>query len=495
MKAVSSRVVRSLLTALVGSGVAVTLAQGCGSTASDFSTVPDAGIDGTVGSQGEAGLVGDGSGPGFVDSANPCTGLACAVDPCVGQPTVTSLSGTVFAPNGTLPLYNVVVYVPNAPLDPIPEGPSCDHCGNVSGDPITATITDTSGNFRLDNVPVGSNIPLVIQVGKWRRQVTIPSVAKCVDNPITNKDLTRLPKNQSEGHIPKMAVSTGLCDHLACLLPKLGLDASEYTSNTGTGRLNLYKGATDDESLTEAPAPTGTPPESDLWQNLDSLKKYDMVIMSCECSEHNENKPDAAKQALYDYASLGGRVFASHFHYTWFENSPVALEKNVAEWVGGEPNGDAQAPYDQPFLVDQSFPKGVALAQWLVNVAASTTLGEIPINQPKADVVGVNKQLATRWIYNAPLGLKQTTKYLSFNAPLDVAADQQCGKVVFGDLHITRPDTNSVGGTTTTLPDNNFPASCPATLTPEEKALIFLFFDLSSCVQKESDAPTPPVIK
>src|SRR5258707_334594 len=41
----------------------------------------------------------------------------------------TSISGTAFAPNGTLPLYNVAVYVPGGPLAPVLQGVTCDRCG------------------------------------------------------------------------------------------------------------------------------------------------------------------------------------------------------------------------------------------------------------------------------------------------------------------------------------------------------------------------------
>jgi len=87
----------------------------------------------------------------------------------------------VYAPNGVDPLPNVLVYIPNGPVAAFPEGVACEQCtASVSGDPLVSAATDTFGNFTLSNAPVGSNIPLVIQTGRWRRQTVIPKVASCV---------------------------------------------------------------------------------------------------------------------------------------------------------------------------------------------------------------------------------------------------------------------------------------------------------------------------
>ena len=119
---------------------------------------------------------------GFAPVCPAGSPLSCFVDMKCANGAKTTLTGKVLDPAGKNPIYNVVVFVPNDPntLPPITPGTnSCSACDTSVGDYVTATLTDHNGAFTLKGVPTGKNVPLVIQIGKWRRTLTIPSIADC----------------------------------------------------------------------------------------------------------------------------------------------------------------------------------------------------------------------------------------------------------------------------------------------------------------------------
>jgi hypothetical protein len=456
------------------SGLAILCALGAAGACGGSGGNP---IDGADGSNPFGANFGDSGG------AQACTNLCLKQVTCSGGGT-TSVSGTVYDPADNDPLYNVAVYVPNAPLAQIVHGATCDQCGSaLSGDPLVATLTDASGHFKLDNVPVATNVPLVFQVGKWRRRITLPAITQCADNPIADKTLTRLATKPGEtspdDDIPFIALTTGGADPFECLPLKIGIDRGQFTNQGSGGRVNLYQGAGGSALAGGSPSAAG------FWSDEGQLKSYDIVMMGCEGDTHPEEKPQAALQAMFDYGNAGGRVFGTHYHYYWIE-SGVSPWPTTATFAHHDTNSTPQSNWD--VLIDQSFPKGQAFAQWMVNVGASTTLGQFPLDSSRWDVDLVNTQPAnaptsSRWVYQTYQS-SEVDEYYSFNTPVNVDPSMQCGKVVFSDLHVASAD--QTGGT--------FPNNCTTkTMSAQEKALEFLLFDLSSCVQNDSQPPAPPV--
>ncbi|MDB4942082.1 MAG: Tryptophan synthase alpha chain [Labilithrix sp.] len=471
---------------LLGTVLAV---PACGSDSDGFggSGDPDGGSCGPFGC-----TVADGA-------DGPCVGLECQQVTCEGA-AVTSVSGVVMDPAGRVPIYNATVYVPNGVPEPFAEGTTgCDRCdGKISGSPVVITSTDTSGAFRLTNVPVGEKIPLVIQIGKWRRQVVIPAVGKCADTAL-DVGLTRLPRNRNEGSIPRIALATGAADPLQCLLRKIGIDDSEFGVAGSDARIHLFAGGGFDDSGTPRAASSklasgeAFPSAESLWSTGAALAKYDVVMLACEGNENDtaQHKPAAAKQAVYDYAAMGGRLFTTHFHHTFFSGSPDPAPKSVAQWTDKAP--PASGPPATTTIgaeISASFPKAVAMKEWLSEQNALT--GEkLPMVDARHNVDAVNAG-ALDWIHATSenttvpgLAGSRAVQYLSFNAPVGASDADVCGRVVFTNLHV---GAGSEGGKVddATAP---FPTSCQTeSLSAQQKALEFMLFDLSSCVQRD-DAP------
>jgi hypothetical protein len=416
---------------------------------------------------------------GQPDGTSPsgCTGWKCKVHAC-GAGASTTLSGTVYDPAAKNPLYDVVVYVPNTAPSPFAPGVSCDSCSDLyTGDPITTALTDADGKFTLEGVPDGSNVPLVIQVGKWRKQLTVSTVKPCVDNPQPDKSLT-LPRNHSEGDIPNIAISTGGFDTLECLLARIGVDRSEYVPGAaGPGRLHVFQGS---GLLGTAPntSPAAPSSSSALWDSDTDIDAFDMVLLSCEGLE-TKNMNQAV---LFDYAAKGGRVFASHFHYAWFNSGPFAVA-NLATWTPGIGLlGKVDTTIETTLPSGKTFPKGEAMQEWLTNVNALTG-GKLPVDYAchNSDV-SVSNPASLPWIVDSTSG---ATEYFSFNTPFMTAPASQCGRVVYSDLH--------VGAASSDHPLKPVPSDCAdVDLSPQEKALEFMLFDLAACVIPDTQPPMAP---
>lgn len=473
-------------------------------------------------------ICGGGGTPNVCGGGNgvPCTGLCTQQTACAGGGT-TSISGKVTMPNGVLPIYGALVYIPNGAVLPFTTGVSCEQCGaSASGSPLVSTTTGPDGKFLLPNVPVSSaaagkvnNIPVVIQLGRWRKQFTV--VTTGCTNTLVPAASTALPKNKTEGDIPLTAISTGQVDGLECVFRKIGISDSEFTNPSGNGRIRLFKdngavittqtfgkvcdigGAACTNTTTtracERNPPNGlggncvnaqtggTPPASALYNSPTELAKYDLTLFECVGDE--KNKSATSRANVLDYANKGGRVYATHYSYVWLDNTTPW--STAADW-----NADQASWNSVTASIDTTFGKGQAFAQWLNIVGGlhaplpATPPPWVPapaitIEEARHDVDEPLVAAAQRWLYTTPASAGAGTssvQHLTFNTDLTKPANQQCGRVLFSDFHV------STGSDTT---DKIFPAECNNNaLTTQEKVLAFMLFDLASCVN--TVPPTPP---
>jgi hypothetical protein len=490
---------------ILGIGLLVSVpaffAWGCGSNGNGFDT--DGGVDANADGGG-----GQETGFTFGDTGvdvQTCVNLQCDLPTCTGTNT-TTVTGTVYAPNGTLPLYNVIVYIPNAPLTPLPIGVTCDQCGaDVSGNPVTVALTDSTGAFTLTNAPAGSNIPLVMQVGKWRREVTIPKISPCVANPVGNQvngveQMTRLPKMQSEGNMPRIAITTGGCEHFACIMPKLGIDPSEYapgpTSSTTLPKtaFSFYSGGGSGAPGTPT-YPTNSPPAQPFWNDINQLKNFDLAMLSCECEEPQDANT-TSYGAIRSYLEAGGRIFTTDFMYVWYkDSSDTNLNSSPWSWPGGAPVGG------DPVSIDTTFPKGTSMGDWLYYVSGIAPYkSEVATYPPVKDqypvwsangvvfdnLWAINPKYGLEWAHSGPYnngaGSPQHTRIVTMGMPSADPPASQCGKGVHLDFHITSSDTV----------DSAFPTGCSNTMREPELVTTFMFFDIASCIQDDTMPPPIP---
>lgn len=422
-------------------------------------------------------------------------GIGGSLGPTAGCPDGkdTTVSGTVYDPAGKVQLYNVLVYIPGDEMALPHEGHACDETCSTQISAVSAALSDEAGHFQLPHVPAGTQL-LVIQIGKWYRVTTI-AVKACQDNMLDAGQTHLLGTGQG---LPRIAVTTGHSDTLECLLRKIGIDEKEFaTEQNPDAHVHMFVGCPnpDADNHTGAGAFVPTlnagatfPDATTLWSDKTKLARYDMVVMSCEGTQCDKTKDDTMHKNIKEYADTGGRLFLSHDQFVWLKSGPTPWGQ-TADFVGAD-----RDPLPDGFIsqIDETFPKGMAFSKWLQNVHGSMTPGNIKLNNARFSVRAARPTKTQRWIYteNNPRDASGlAVEYLTMNTPVEMPGTL-CGRVVFTDLHLLPTEPLP----TADVPP--FPSACDLTqaLSPQELALEFMIFDLSSCLVSETTKPEVPAI-
>jgi hypothetical protein len=270
-----------------------------------------------------------------------------------------------------------------------------------------------------------------------------------------------------------------------------------------------------------------------LWSTGSEWMKYDIVFDACECSPFDRGgagSTDIGYKNFLAYLNAGGRAFTTHYFYNFYA-SPTQCGgglgygntcegqgplPTVGMWEGNQgiaPASSTECPgasstdggYSYSAFeclnIDTDIPKGVAFAQWYqdnnskLKVGGNEKYGYVGLTDTRTDMGQLLASLvtagtATPWLYAGDLKTPHYDGYyFSFNTPVGTNPMTQCGRAIFSDVHLD--SSPGYGGT-------SFPSYCPMdpnsnSHAPNELALEFLFFDLSSCVQNDNTMPiTPP---
>jgi hypothetical protein len=426
------------------------------------------------------------------------------------------LTGTVLAPNGTLPLPNALVYIPNGSttspfgVQPFVDGVAAGACTcDVTGDPLVTATSDVDGTFTLTGVPAGANIPLVVQLGHWRRLVTIPNVAQCTATAVDHS-LTSLPTRQGMGStvdsIPLMALSTGGVDAMECVLRKMGVEDSQFSNAGGTGRVRFYhdNGAT---CTNGGGSCTGvTPAITQLTATQAEVEQYDALIFPCNGNVHDVAQADKtrvldAATNTQAYVNKGGRAFFTHYSYGWLYNQQPSINLPWISTTTAKANDGTHHDPTQQVQIDTTFPRGAIFAKWLgltpaVNALSGTNPPTIAVDESREVVTNPatwNNTLtpipALRWAFYQNNNPNADMLHVTFDTPWGLKPEQQCGRVLYSGFHVTTAAiagstcAQATGGGSANTSKCAFPAECSATFTAQEKVLAYFLFDMTACVQ------------
>lgn len=357
---------------------------------------------------------------------------------------IGTLTGVVYAPEGTVPISNALVYLADSPPPIQAPGLTCEKCVQLSAT-TPYTYSKPDGSFELPVYSEGAQY-LVTQKGHFRR--VRPFDAKAGTNAVPG-DLTKLPGAPDPNNgdeIPKIGVTFGGFDKIELSLLKLGVTSFD---RYGKDPLNDPKGL-----------PPEVGEEYDLINSAEKLSEYHIVMLPCATGGLNCGAPsDAQKSNLQGFVNGGGKLYVTDYSYefvnqtwpgfiVWKDKDGNDMTKNSA-WGSACQSGSFTAP---------GTANDTGLSSWLnaigetsFDLKDSWTIISKTVPQPGKDADGNNVTITPKtWMTTQGEG------------PSTVSFENGCGRVLFSTYHAE----GDVGDA----------------LLAQEKALLYILLEVGVCV-------------
>ncbi len=441
---------------------------------------------------------------------------------CKCNSGTAELTGKILDPAKLRPVYGVAVYVPSTAVGVL-AGPNvqCDTCQNIYGGlpALASATTDVDGTFRLQGIPAGVAFPLVIQLGRFRRQVMVPAIAACGTAalsatqghlPATKTKIGDTAADTANPNLPLIAMVTGAGDATECLLARMGIATSEFTAPGGGGSVEMYtyqkaNGLTGGAgSLGAGATIAGIGAADSLLGTAANLNKFNALIMPCGNNASGLSPTATMQTNLENWLDAGGRMFASHITVADFvelpagnPNAAAANWSTAIPWGSNNPDSSDRAPtYTLNDTINQTFPKGVGLAKWMQIAwpapggpgGVAPAFGILPLPNYRNNVKSVGPG-SVNWFSGtsnyAGAGAGAQVNMMAFDTPRASPPANQCGRSVLPFMHVSSTSSGT------------FPAECgavPAALTGQELSFEYMMWEAMTCLAPSTVPPVAPAV-
>ncbi|MBL8680992.1 MAG: hypothetical protein JNK05_17555 [Myxococcales bacterium] len=394
------------------------------------------------------------------------------------------VSGTILAPNGEDPIAGAVVYLARTRPTPQAAGVGCDRC-ELPPDVLAYSVSDAQGRWAfVRGVNESGSFFLVVQKGRFRRVVPF-DVTACAARTVP-PETTKLPGSRMEGEIPRILVASGATadqmdrpatgdwtyDDIARVLRRIGI--------TEFDRSDPCRRAGNTTDITQV----ANCPFGGILANAATLNNYNVVVAGCgalgfnhswQVLDHAPNR--VIPMNVRDWLRRGGRLYTSDTAYGLLARSVP----QVATFAGGTTLTMGRDPANVGF--GASPPNGrmytgsvpdVPLRTWLMDRGSLGAGGSINLTGFISPWVAIDTvPMTTRTVVDAEVEWFSSVPNMPMPAgrrPLTISADVTegggCGRIVFSSYEV-----------------DNRTASPTAPLTPQERVLEYMIFELGGCLQ------------